>query len=386
MHLSEILTHLGENRQQYFNAIAPPVIQTSNFQFPDLTAFREGFADELGHHVYSRGNNPTVEILRKKIAALEGAEDCLVFSSGAGAMNTAILANVNAGDHVICVDAPYSWTKNMLINFLPRFDVSHTFVDARDIQNIESAIQDNTTLLVLESPNSLTYELQDLEACAKLAQKHNITTCIDNTYCSPLYQKPIELGIDIVMHTGTKYLNGHSDVVCGMICGTKEMIAKIFAMEFMTFGSILPAHDAAMVLRGLRTFPLRLERTNASASKITNWLAQHPKVEKILYPHHPSFPQYELAKKQMKGCGGLFSVYLKAASRQKVEDFFHKLERFILAVSWGGHESLVLPMAAFYDIPGKVDTTAPWNLLRFYIGLEDPDWLIEDIKQALEIL
>ena len=386
MHLSEILNHLGEDRENYFQAMAPPIIQTSNFAFPNLADFRERFSNELDNHVYSRGNNPTVKILRQKIAALEGAEDALVFSSGAGAMNTAILANVKAGDHVICVEAPYSWTNTMVAKFLPRFGVTHTFVDATKIENIAAAIQPNTTLLVLESPNSMTYALQDLKACADLARQHGIITCIDNSYCSPLYQNPIAHGIDIVMHTGTKYLNGHSDVVCGVICSTKAMIRKIFDLEYMTFGSILAPNDAAMVIRGLRTLPLRLHQSHQSAMKITQWLEDHPKVEKVLFPFLPSFPQYELAKRQMKGCGGLFTVFLKAESRQKVEDFFHQLKRFLLAVSWGGHESLVLPLAAFYNMPGREDTTAPWNMVRFYIGLEDPDWLIEDLENALKIL
>jgi cystathionine beta-lyase len=386
MHLSEILTHLGEDRENYFHAVSPPIIQASNFTFPNLADFRKKFGNELDNHIYSRGNNPTVQILRKKVAALEGAEDALVFSSGAGAMNTAILANVKTGDHIICVDAPYSWTNTMIAKFLPRFGVTYTFVDATKIENIAAAIQSNTTLLVLESPNSLTFEMQDLSACAQLAKQHGIITVIDNSYCSPLYQKPIEHGIDIVMHTGTKYLNGHSDVVCGVICASKGMIRKIFDLEYMTFGNILSPNDAAMVIRGMRTLPMRLKHSHESAMKITQWLEGHPKVEKVLFPFLPSFPQYELAKRQMQGCGGLFTIYLKTDSRRKVEDFFHQLQRFLLAVSWGGHESLVLPMAAFYDIPGREDTTAPWNLIRFYVGLEDADWLIEDLKQALAIL
>lgn len=383
MHLSEILTHLGETRGNYFNAMAPPVIQTSNFVFDTLDEFRQALTDELGYHIYSRGNNPTVEILRKKVAALEKAEDALVFGSGMAAISTTIIANVKAGDHIICVDAPYSWTKILATKFLPRFGVTHTFVDGRDVRNIEAAIRPNTTLLILESPNSLTFELQDLSACAELAKKHGLVTCIDNSYASPIFQNPIELGIDLVMHTGTKYLNGHSDAVVGVVCGSKAMIQKIFEVDYMTLGPILSPHDAAMVIRGLRTLELRVKRSHDSAMKITEYLAQHPKVERVLYPFHPSFPQYELARKQMTGAGGLFSVYLKTETLAEAEAFFHRLKRFLLAVSWGGHESLVMPSAAFYNIPGRPDTTVPFNLVRFYIGLEDPDWLIEDLKQAL---
>lgn len=386
MHISQILTHLGEDRKKYFNATAPPVIQTSNFVFDDLNQFRTVFSDELENHVYSRGNNPTNLILRKKIAALEKAEDALIFSSGVAAISASIVSNVKAGDHIICVDSPYSWTKNLIVNWLSKFGVTHTFVDGTNMENIKKAIQENTTLLVLESPNSLTFEIQDLEACAKLAKQNGIITTIDNSYSSPLFQNPIEWGIDIVTHTISKYLNGHSDVVAGVLCSNKKMVRKIFELEYMTFGGILAPHDANLVIRGLRTLELRLNRSFESAMKVARYLEDHPKVEKVLYPFLPSFPQYELAKKQMKGCGGLMSIYLKANTIEQVEEFVHKLERFLMAVSWGGHESLALPIAGFYKIPGREDSPLPWNLVRLYIGLEDADWLIEDLGRALEAM
>lgn len=384
--LSDILTHLGEDREQYFQAVAPPVIQSSNFVFPDLAAFRTVFSDELEHHVYSRGNNPTVEILRKKLAALEGAEDALVFSSGAGAVAAAVIGNVRAGDHVVCQNAPYSWTSALLRKFLPRFGVEHTFVDGTEVENIRSAIRPNTRLLYLESPNTMTFECQDLNACAALAKEHQLVTIIDNSYCSPIYQNPVSFGIDIVVHSGTKYLNGHSDVVVGVLCASKAMVKKIFESELMTLGGILGPHDAALVIRGLRTLPLRLQRSDESARALIEKLDKHPKVERIWYPFHQSFPQLELARKQMRGCGGLFSVAFKTESREQMEAFVHRLRRFLMAVSWGGHESLIMPSIGFYGIPGKPEPSLPWNFCRFYIGLEDPEWLWEDLEQALEVL
>jgi len=225
--LSDILTHLGEDRERYFHAIAPPVIQTSNFVFPDLAAFRDAFSDELGHHVYSRGNNPTVEILRKKLAALEGTEDALVFSSGAGAVAAAVIGNISAGEHIVCQKSPYSWTSALLRKFLSRFGVEHTFVDGTDIRNIEAAIRPNTRILYLESPNTMTFECQDLAACAALAKKHGLVSIIDNSYSSPVCQNPAAWGIDIVVHSGTKYINGHSDVVVGVLCAGREMVRKM---------------------------------------------------------------------------------------------------------------------------------------------------------------
>ncbi len=384
--LSEILIHLGEHREQYFNAVAPPVMQSSNFVFPNLAAFREVFADELEHHVYSRGNNPTVEILRRKLAALEGTEDCLVFSSGAGAVAAAVIGNVQAGDHVVCQKAPYSWTSALLRKFLPRFGVEHTFVDGTETDNIRAALRANTRVLYLESPNTMTFECQDLSACSALARERGIVTIIDNSYCSPIYQNPAAFGIDIVVHSGTKYLNGHSDVVVGVLCASKAMVKKIFESELMTLGGILSPHDAALVIRGLRTLPLRIQRSDESARFLIEKLEHHPKIERIWYPFHPSFPQAALARRQMRGCGGLFSVQFKTETQARMEQFVHRLKRFLMAVSWGGHESLIMPSVGFYNIPGKPEPALPWTFCRFYIGLEDPGWLWEDLEQALEVL
>ncbi|MFZ4544936.1 MAG: trans-sulfuration enzyme family protein [Saprospiraceae bacterium] len=387
MDLSYILNHLGEDRAAYFNAVAPPVVQSSNFAFSDLEDMRNKFSDELSNHVYSRGNNPTVEILRKKIAALEHAEDCLVFSSGAAAIAMAVIANVKSGDHIVCVKSPYSWTANLLKKFLSRFNISHTFVDGKHISEIEKAIQENTTVLLLESPNTLFFELQDLRACAILAKEKGITTIIDNSHCSPIFQNPLEFGIDIVVHSGTKYINGHSDVVVGLLCSSREMVQKIFQSEFMTLGAILSPHDANLVIRGLRTLELRVKKSDSSAAKIAEWLYQQKQVEKIFFPFHPSFEQYELAKSQMSGCGGLITVQFKTDSMIKMENFVHALEHFLIAVSWGGHESLMMPTIGFYNIKGRdSNLPIPWNTVRFYIGLEDPDWLIKDLENAMKLL
>ncbi|PHN06729.1 trans-sulfuration enzyme family protein [Flavilitoribacter nigricans] len=384
--LSYILNHLGEDREKYFNAVSPPVIQTSNFCFRDLQQFRQAFTDELEHHIYTRGNNPTVAILRKKLAALEGAEDALVLSSGSGAIAAAVISQVKAGDHIVCVQSPYSWTQALLTKLLARFGVTHTFVDGKSMEAITQALQPNTRMLYLESPSSLTFELQDLQACAQLAKERGLVTIIDNSYSSPLFQNPIRHGIDIVVHSGTKYLNGHSDVVMGVICSSREIIKKIFESELMTLGAILQAHDAALAIRGLRTLELRLRRCDESARLIASRLAAHPKVERVTHPLLPGHPQYELARKQMSGTGGLFSAYFKVDEREKMEAFVQELKHFLLAVSWGGHESLILPSVGFYNIPGRQDTHVDWKLVRFYIGLEDPEWLWADLENGLKIL
>jgi cystathionine beta-lyase/cystathionine gamma-synthase len=386
MTLSDILTHLGEDRAQYFQAVAPPIIQSSNFVFPDLDAFRASFSDELAHHVYSRGNNPTTQILREKLAALEGTEDALVFASGAGAIAAAVIGNVAAGDHVVCQNAPYSWTTALLKKFLSRFGVEHTFVDGTDIQKIEAAIRPNTKVLFLESPNTMTFEIQDLEACAALARRHGLVSMIDNSFASPIFQNPAAFGIDIVLHSGTKYLNGHSDVVVGVLCASRAMTKKIFDSELMTLGGILSPNDAALVLRGLRTLPLRVQRSDESGAFLLEKLRGHAKVERIWHPFEPDSPQLALAKKQMRGCGGLFSVQFKTDSEAKMENFIHRIRRFLMAVSWGGHESLMIPTIGFYHVKGRSNPPMPYTFVRFYVGLEDPAWLWEDLEQAMEAL
>lgn len=383
MNINDILIHHGEERKNYFNAVAPPIIQTSNFVFDSVEQLREKISDEINHHVYSRGNNPTVQILRKKVAELEHAEDALITSSGSAAIAIATMAHLSAGDHVICVEKPYSWTNKLVTNLLHRFGVDYDFVDATKITNIEKAIKENTKVIILESPNSLTFECQDLEACSKLAKKHNIITVIDNSYSSPIFQNPIDFGIDLVVHSGTKYINGHSDVVLGVICGSKKLISKIFYSEFMTLGVNISPNDAAMAIRGIRTLDLRVKRSDSTANKVVDFLKKHPKIKRVIHPFSDDFPQKELAKKQMRGCGGLFTMVLNAKSKEEVLQFTNSIQKFLIAVSWGGYESLMIPSIAFHDIPGMEDSPIPWTYVRLYIGLEEPEYLIADLDQAL---
>ena len=383
MHLSDILFHLAEDRENYYNAVSPPVIQSSNFAFTDLTTFRQIFPNEIDNHIYTRGNNPTVNILRQKVAALEGAEDALVLSSGSAAVSAAVIANVKAGDHIVCVQAPYSWTTVLLTRFLPRFGVETTFVDGTDLTAIEAAVRPNTRVLYLESPNTLTFGLQDLAACAAICARHNLVSIIDNSHCSPIFQQPIKHGIDIVIHSATKYLNGHSDVVGGVICSKRKMIEQIFATEYMTLGAIMSPHDANLMIRGLRTLELRMKRTDESAQKVAAFLTTHPKIKRVLYTFSADNPQLAIAKKQMSGNGGLLSIETTAATIEAAEAFFYALKRFTFAVSWGGHESLIFPTVALYGIEGRPNPPVPFGFARLYIGLEDADWLIEDLNQAL---
>ena len=256
-------------------------------------------------------------------------------------------------------------------------------VDGTDAENYRKAIKQNTRLLYLESPNSFTFELQDIAAVVAIAKEHGCSTIIDNSYASPMHQNPILLGVDLVLHSCTKYIGGHSDVMGGIVCGPRETINRIFEQEFMTLGAVMSPHDAWLLIRGLRTLPVRMERIAASARKVVAYLEQHPKVEKVYFPFSPSHPQYELAMRQMRNNSGQFTITLKTDDIKKVEAFCDNLKRFLMAASWGGHESLIFPIAASYW-EGKLKPTLPFNMIRFYVGLEEPDYLIKDLEQALE--
>ncbi len=383
MDISYIINELGEDRENYFNAMAPPIIQTSNFKVGKVDELKELFEDEYSGYLYSRGLNPTVEILRKKLAALDGAEESLVFNSGASAIFCGVLANVKAGDHIVAVDKPYTWAQRMFDVILPRFGVTTTYIDGTKIENFERAILPNTTLIYLESPNSWDYKLQDLRAVADLARSENIVTMIDNSYCTPLHQRPIAMGIDIAMQTATKYIGGHSDTVGGVLSGTRKMMKKIFDSEFLNTGSGIQPFNAWLLIRGLRTMPVRLERIGMTTRKVAAFLKSHPRVEGILFPLDESFPQYTLAREQMQDACGLLSFYVHAGSRDEIVHFCEALKHIMMAVSWGGHESLILPKCASLS-PDEFDPAVKEHrMLRLYTGLEDPDYLIRDIEQAM---
>jgi cystathionine beta-lyase/cystathionine gamma-synthase len=384
MNISYIINELGEDREQYFNAIAPPIMQTSNFAFKKVDELRNAFADEYSSLLYSRGNNPTVDILRKKLAALDGAEDCLIFNSGAAAIFAAVLANVKSGDHIVSVKNPYTWAKKMFNVILPRFGVTTTYVDGTDIENFERAVLPNTSVIYLETPNSWDYAIQDLKAVAELAKAENIVTICDNSFCTPLYQRPIEFGIDMSLQSATKYIGGHSDVVAGVLSGSKQMMTKIFNSEYLNIGSGISPFSAWLLIRGLRTLPMRLEHITKTTWKVMEFLKQHPKVEEVLFPFDENFPQYHLAKQQMSGACGLLSFYIKANSIDEVERFCESLQHIMMAVSWGGHESLIIPKCAGIKREKFNAENKDHRMIRLYVGLEDAEYLIKDLDRTLE--
>ncbi len=381
-----ILVH-DEERQAH-GAVVPPIFQNSLFTFENWDAIDEAFDHKSEAFLYSRLLNPTVKVAEDKIAKLCRAEKAKLCASGIAAVSSAILHCVNGGDHIITIRNIYGPTNNLISTYLKeKFQVSVSYVDGQDVDEFEQAIQVNTKLIYLESPASLTFELQDLAAIAKLAKERNILTVIDNTWASPLYQKPIELGIDIEVHSVSKYLCGHSDVIAGVIVSTEKIINKILLAEHELFGAKMAPFEGWLILRSLRTLSLRMKAHMDSAQRIAEYLEGHKSVKKVHYLGLKSFPQYELAIKQMSGFGGLMSVQLDTDNIPKIKKFVNALTLFKIGVSWGGHDSLVYaPVISYLKelSPEKFEAMGiDAGLIRISIGLEDIDDLIEDLNEAL---
>jgi cystathionine beta-lyase/cystathionine gamma-synthase len=380
MNVKEILTRLGEeDKSGQFGAVSPPIYQTSNFVFQSVDDYAKAMTDEQHIPIYTRGSNPTVRLLEKKLAALQGTEDALMFSSGSAALAASIVSLVKAGDHVICVSNVYSWTNKLLTQTLPRFGVETSFVDGRTLDAFKDACKPNTSLVIIESPTSLRFELQDIKEVIPWAKSCGYKVVVDNSYGSVFTNLPVELGADLVCHSATKFVGGHSDVVSGLACGNKETIAKLFNEEYMTFGACISPIEAWLLLRSLRTMSMRLKHTGESATVVSQFLYDHPAVEEIMDPFHSSHPQHDMALEQFALRIPMFSFGLKSRNVEQIKAFVDRLKVIQIGASWGGHESLIVPLIAFAD-PNK-----PVNIARLYVGFEDPQDLIADLTQALEV-
>ncbi|NBD24064.1 trans-sulfuration enzyme family protein [Paenibacillus glycinis] len=359
-------------------AIHVPVYQNSLFAFETYEAFSDAVKQPMHNHVYSRGNNPTVEYLENKLADLEAAEAAKCFASGMGAITAAIMSFVAQGDHIVCVDQAYGPTKEFLSVYLSRFGVETTFVDGRLLENIREAVKPNTKLIYLESPTTMFFELQNLRECAEYARSIGIHTMIDNTWATPIYQNPLAHGVDLVVHSITKYIAGHSDCVGGVVLGSRELVDRIGNNEYMLFGAIMTPQAAALISKGLRTLPLRMQRHETSGLTVAEHVRTLPFVHRVNHPGLPNHPQHELAASQMSGYSSLFS-FITQVPIETMKAWADKLKYFKIGVSWGGFESLVTVNPA-----GKQQEDG--SLVRLYIGLESPQDLMADIDQASESL
>ncbi len=357
---------------------AAPLYQTSLFTFPSAEALENAIADEYSSFLYSRGHNPTVKPVEEKMAALEGGEKAKLLSSGAAAIASSILSCVRQGDHIVCSNEAYTWARYISSTYLERFGITVTFVDASDMAAVEQAITEKTKVLYLESPSTLLLRIQDLSSLADLAKAHGITTIVDNTWATPLYQNPLKMGIDMVVHSASKYLGGHSDLVGGVVVSSAERIRHLFSTEFLPIGQVPDPHQAWLIQRGMRTLHIRLAHHYKAALEVCDYLYDHPKVAEVNYPMHPKSPWYELAARQMSGGSGLLSLRLKSADRERVFKAVNALSHFRIGVSWGGYESLVFPSG--------VSKEGDPSLLRLHIGLESVNSLIEDIDRAFSMI
>lgn len=368
----EICTHFGEDLERYMGSVVPPIFQNSLFTAPSVEArSRRG-----ERYNYTRESNPTIDVLNAKVAAMEGADEARCFASGMAAISAALMSQLRSGDHVVCVKNVYYPVRALLQDYLCRFGVEVSFVYGTSVEEFELALRPNTRVFYLESPTSINLWLQPLEEVCALARSHNIITIIDNTWATPIFQRPLQMGVDIVVHSASKYLGGHSDVIAGVVCASRQHIEAIHR-EMVIIGGILDPFAGWLILRGLRTLPIRLHQHQANALRVAQWLAKHPAVHHVLYPGLSSHPQHDLARRQMNGFSGLFSFTLKSNSREAAAGVADALRMFHLGVSWGGYESLVLPML-IEDYDGEQR-----GGLRVHIGLEDPDSLIADLDQAL---
>jgi cystathionine beta-lyase len=377
--ISYILHHMGEESLPE-NAVSPPIFQTSIFCFKDFREFQRVISDETHNRLYTRGNNPTVNLAEQKIAALEHGQKAKLLGAGVAAISNAIMAFLRAGDHVICVKDAYTWAQTLVGKYLPRFGVEHTFVDGTSVDEVAKAIRPNTKIIYLESPTSLTFTLQDVPAITALAKARGIKTIIDNTWATPIFCNPLDLGVDIVVHSASKYLGGNSDLVAGVIVGSEQDIDHITWQESLQLGSVADPFMAWLILRGLRTLHIRLPVHYANALAVATFLEKSPKVEGVCYPFLESFPQVGLARKLMRGGSGLLSFRLKTRRLDDVIAFTDALRLFKRAVSWGGYESLIYPNAVSYTADPPPDRL---SLIRLHIGLEERDAVLGDLDQAL---
>ncbi len=382
--LEYICAHLGEEEKLH-NAVTPPLFMNSLFVFDSMDSYFNYDPSQENQYMYTRVSNPTVALVEKKIAAIEGGEACAVFASGMAAISNAIMHYMKTGDHIITIKNVYGPTRTFITENLVSLGMEHDFINDDDSDGIIAAIKPNTSVIYLESPSSLVLELQDLEKIVKVAKEKGIATIIDNTWAAGVYQKPVDLGIDISIQTLSKYLGGHSDVVGGCAVGSKEVITKLKSREREIFGGILGNFEAWQVLRSIRTFPLRLEKSSANAQKVAEYLESRKEVRRINYPGVKSYPQYELAQAQLTGSSGLMSFELDA-SVEKTIAFCDALKIFQKGVSWGGFESLaIMPCYKLSDEEAK-DRHSSRNLIRIYCGLENAQDLINDLENAFKVL
>jgi methionine-gamma-lyase len=382
------LIHAGGFKDPLGSAVTP-IYQTSTFKFTDADHGAACFAGESDGYIYTRIGNPTIHDLESAMAVLESGVGGIATSSGMGAVSTVYSTLLSNGDHMVSHNAVYGPARGVMEGVFSRFGIESTYVDATDLNQVEAAIKPNTKLIYLETPANPTMGITDIEAVCKMAAQHGIKVCVDNTFCSPYLQKPLEMGADIVLHSMTKFINGHADIVAGMLVAADKELYDKLRYVMVNLGFNMDPHQAWLVRRGLKTLGIRIDRAQESAQIIAQWLEKHPKVEWILYPGLPSHPQYALGKQQMRGPGCMISFGLKGGL-EAGKTMMNNVKLALLAVSLGGIETLIQHPASMTHSKLSPEKRAAAGisdgLVRFSVGIEDCEDIISDLEQALALV
>lgn len=376
------ITHLGEEPKKYMKAVTPPIFMNSLHVFDTVKEYFsvDIFQDEF---YYGRASNPTVTILEKKLASLEHGKRAVVFSAGMAACAAAILAICKTGSHIICIRESYGPVQHLINDFLiGKMNIEVTYVVGKELSEFENSIRPETDMIILESPSTLVCNVVDLNGVSLLAKKYGIKTYIDNTYSTPIFQKPLDMGIDIVMHTMTKYIGGHSDLIGGVLISKDEELMKKIMIQRDWFGGVIGPMEAWLAIRGLRTLDVRMQRHYETAMKVATFLENHKKVKRVFYTGLKSHPQYYLARKQQKAECGLLSIEIDG-DVENVEKFVDSLKIFEKGCSWGGFESLAIAFTYNWTEEELKFHELNRNIVRLHCGLEGSDNLIQDLEQAL---
>nr|WP_304578616.1 PLP-dependent aspartate aminotransferase family protein [uncultured Acetatifactor sp.] len=375
MRAEEICTHYGEDPARFHGAVNTPIFQTS--LFVDCEGNEGGLE---GRYAYTRVSNPTTEVVEQKVAALEQGEAAKCFSSGMGAISAAMMHYIKEDSHVVATASIYGPARRFLSEYMKRFGIKVTFVSGTDPEELEAAVCEQTDLIYLESPSTYLFLVQNLERIAEIAKKHHAATVIDNTYATPIFQKPLTMGIDMVVHSASKYLGGHSDIIGGVVVGRREDVEQMAQNERELFGAVMSPFDSWLMLRGIRTLPVRMPQHMKNALEMAAYFQELDIVKEVIYPCWNTHPQYELAKRQMTGASGLMSVVFDLPGEQ-IHRIVEALEFFYRGPSWGGYESLASPVGADLE---RDNETMKKGLVRLHIGLEGADLLKEDFERAVK--
>jgi methionine-gamma-lyase len=380
------LIHAGDIDDQFGSATVP-IYQTSTFSFESAEQGAKCFSGESDGYIYTRIANPTINALERQIAVLENGFGAIAVSSGMAAATTIYLALLSSEDHIVSTDAIYGPARSIMEKQFVRFGFQSTYINTSDIETVKKAIQPNTKVLYIETPANPTMNMTDLAACAEIAHANNILLVVDNTFCSPYLQNPLDFGADIVFHSMTKFINGHADIVAGIIIAKEKNIYTKLRNMMISLGCNMDPHQAYLVIRGLKTLAIRIDRAQENALIIAEFLECHPKVAWIKYPGLKSHPQYDLGKKQMKGSGSMISFGLKSGF-EGAKTLMNNLHLALLAVSLGGVETLIQHPASMthskVSAEDKLKSGITDDLIRLAIGIEDVGDILDDLRCGLE--